>query len=57
MLGWAAVFATLAFVAGALGYFALAGVAASIAKILLFVFLTLLVLSFVVRALRGGSVV
>jgi uncharacterized membrane protein YtjA (UPF0391 family) len=57
MLGWALVFALLAFVAGALGYFALAGAAAGIAKLLFFVFLALLVVSFVVRALRGDSVV
>jgi uncharacterized membrane protein YtjA (UPF0391 family) len=57
MLGWAIVFAILALVAGALGFFALAGLAAVIAKALLFVFLILLVVSFIVRALRGGSVV
>ena len=34
MLGWALVFLVLAIVAGALGFFALAGLAASIAKIL-----------------------
>ena len=56
MLGWAAVFALLSLVAGALGYFALAGVAASAAKLLFFVFLALLIVSFVVRALKGDSV-
>ncbi len=57
MLGWAIVFAIAALIAGALGFFALAGVAATIAKALLFVFLILLVISFLARALRGGSVV
>lgn len=56
MLGWAAVFALLSFIAGALGYFALAGVAAEIAKLVFFVFLALLIVSFVVRALRGDNV-
>ena len=46
MLGWALTFLVLAIVAGLLGFFALAGIAASIAKILLFVFLVLLVISF-----------
>jgi uncharacterized membrane protein YtjA (UPF0391 family) len=57
MLGWSVVFAILAAVAGALGYFTLAGVAAGVAKILFFVFLALLVLNFVIRAVRGQSVV
>lgn len=56
MLGWALVFAILALVAGALGFFALAGFAASVAKFLFLVFIALLVLSFVMRALRGGPV-
>jgi uncharacterized membrane protein YtjA (UPF0391 family) len=57
MLGWAIAFAVLALIAGALGFFALAGVAATIAKFLLVVFIALLVVSFIMRALRGGSVV
>jgi uncharacterized membrane protein YtjA (UPF0391 family) len=40
-----------------LGFFALAGFAASVAKILFLVFLVLLVASFVMRAIRGQSVV
>ena len=55
MLGWAIAFAVLAIVAGALGFFALAGTAAVIAKFLLVVFVVLLVVSFVMRALRGGA--
>ena len=39
------------------GCFAWAGLAATIAKILFLIFLVLLVVSFIVRALRGGSVV
>jgi uncharacterized membrane protein YtjA (UPF0391 family) len=46
MLGWALTFLVLALVAGLLGFFALAGVAATIAKVLLLVFLVLLVVSF-----------
>jgi uncharacterized membrane protein YtjA (UPF0391 family) len=57
MLGWAIVFAVLAIVAGALGFFVLAGAAATIAKFLLLAFVVLLVISFLARALRGGSVV
>ncbi|HEY1927362.1 MAG TPA: DUF1328 domain-containing protein [Caulobacteraceae bacterium] len=57
MLGWALVFALLAVVAGGLGFFALAGIAASIAKILLLVFLVLLIASFVMGRGRGTPVV
>ena len=39
MLNWALTFFVLAIVAGLLGFFALAGLAAEIAKILLFAFL------------------
>jgi uncharacterized membrane protein YtjA (UPF0391 family) len=57
MLGWALIFFLLALAAGVLGFFALAGVAATIAKILFVVFLALLVVRFIVRAIRGESVV
>jgi uncharacterized membrane protein YtjA (UPF0391 family) len=57
MLGWALLFAILSLIAGALGFFALAGFAAAAAKLLFFIFLILLVISFVMRALRGNSVV
>lgn len=57
MLGWAIIFGVLAMAAAYLGFGMLAGVAASIAKVLFLVFLVLLVVSFVVRALRGRSVV
>jgi uncharacterized membrane protein YtjA (UPF0391 family) len=57
MLGWTLVFAILALVAGAMGFFALAGFAASVAKLLFFVFLVVLAISYPMRAIRGGSVV
>jgi uncharacterized membrane protein YtjA (UPF0391 family) len=57
MLGWALVFAVLAILAGVLGFGALAGLAATIAKVLFVVFLALLVVSFIIRAFRGQSVV
>ena len=44
-------------IAGILGFVALAGVAAAIAKVLFVVFLVVLVASFIVRAIRGESVV
>jgi len=55
MLGWALIFFMLAVVAGVLGFFALVGIAASIAKLLFLGFLTLLVIHFVMRAVRGRS--
>jgi uncharacterized membrane protein YtjA (UPF0391 family) len=57
MLGWALIFFLLAVVAGVLGFVALAGVAAAIAKVLFVVFLVVLVASFVIRAIRGESVI
>jgi len=57
MLGWAFVFFLLAVIAGWLGFFSLAGLSATIAQILFFVFLAFVVLGFVVRALRGESVI
>lgn len=45
MLGWALAFLFLALVAGLLGFFALAGLAAAIAKLLLLIFLVLLLVS------------
>ena len=57
MLGWAILFGVLALVAAYLGFGMLAGLAATIAKVLFLIFLVLLVVGFVVRALRGGSVI
>lgn len=56
MLGWALAFFILAIVAAALGFGGVAGASAGIAQILFFVFLALLVVTFVARALRGRSV-
>ena len=56
MLGWAAVFAVLAFLAGALGYFAVAGSAADLAWLFCIIALALIVVSFVERAVKGQSV-
>ncbi|HKD20688.1 MAG TPA: DUF1328 domain-containing protein [Rhizomicrobium sp.] len=55
MLGWALTFFILAVVAGLLGFFALAGLAAEIAKILLFAFLVLLLISVLSNAMRGRA--
>ena len=56
MLGWALAFFILALIAAALGFGGVAGASAGIAQVLFFVFLALLVLTFVARALRGRSV-
>ena len=56
MLGWSLTFAILALLAAFLGFGALAGFAASVAKLLFFISLILLVISFVMRAIRGNSV-
>ena len=55
MLSWALTFFVLAIVAGLLGFFALAGLAAEIAKILLFAFLVLLLISVFSGAVRGRA--
>ena len=52
MLSWAVTFFVLALLAGLLGFFALAGLAAGIAKILLFGFLALFVISLLSGAFR-----
>jgi uncharacterized membrane protein YtjA (UPF0391 family) len=55
MLSWALTFLVLALVAGILGFGVVSGAAAGIAKILFFVFLVLLVVSALSRALRGKT--
>lgn len=55
MLGWALTFFILAIVAAAFGFGGIAGASAGIAQLLFFVFLALLVVTFVARALRGQS--
>ena len=57
MLGGALVFAIIAVVAGWLGFMVLSSLAAVFAKVLFFVFLALLVLTFVIRAVKGRSVI
>lgn len=56
MLGWALAFFILAIVAAAFGFGGIAGASAGIAQLLFFVFLALLVITFVARAVRGRSV-
>jgi uncharacterized membrane protein YtjA (UPF0391 family) len=53
MLGWALTFLILSLIAAYMGFFAMAGLAASIAKLLLVVFLVLLIVSAFSGALRG----
>ena len=57
MLGWALAFFIFAVIAAALGFGGIAGASAGIAQILFFVFLALLVLTFVALAVRGKNVV
>lgn len=56
MLGWSILFLVLALIAGLFGFGGLASASAGIAKILFFVFLLLLVVSFTSRAIQGKSV-
>ncbi len=56
MLGWVITFAILALLAGILGFGGLAGSFAVIAKILLFVFLALFVISLIFGKGRGAVV-
>jgi len=53
MLNWTLIFLVVALIAAALGFTAIAGTAAGIAKILFFVFLLLLLASAVAGAFRG----
>ena len=57
MLGWSILFFILALVEGYMGFVGLAGIAATIAQVLFVLFLVVLVLSFVIRAFQGRSVV
>jgi uncharacterized membrane protein YtjA (UPF0391 family) len=54
MLYWAAVFLVIALIAGAMGFFTVAGTAAGIAKVLFFVFVVLFLLSIVFGGIRRG---
>ncbi len=49
MLHWTLVFLIVALIAAALGFFGVAGLAATIAKTLFFVFLILWLISFITR--------
>jgi uncharacterized membrane protein YtjA (UPF0391 family) len=55
MLGWALTFLILAVIAGFLGFIALAGLAAEIAKVLLFAFVILFLISALSNAVRGRA--
>lgn len=55
MLGWVLTFFILALIAGLLGFFTLAGLAAEIAKILPVAFVVLLVISLLSNAMRGRA--
>ena len=56
MLGWIIFFAVLALVFAVVGFGGLAGGFATIAQILFYVFIALLVVSFISRAVRGESI-
>ena len=56
MLGWALTFLVVALIACVLGFTSVAGAAMGIAKILLFVFLVLFVVSLVMHLMRGRGV-
>jgi uncharacterized membrane protein YtjA (UPF0391 family) len=56
MLYYAVVFLVIALIAGALGFFGVAGAAVGIAKILFFVFLVLFVVSLLVGRGRGAGI-
>ena len=55
MLGWAVLFFILAIIAAIFGFGNIAAGLATIGKILFFVFLILLVLALVARAVRGRT--
>lgn len=57
MLDWSLMFFVLAIVAAIFGFGAVATSFAFAAKILFFIFIALLIVSFTMRALRGSSVV
>jgi uncharacterized membrane protein YtjA (UPF0391 family) len=54
MLYYAIVFLVIALIAGALGFFGVAGAAVGIAKVLFFVFLVLFIVSLLVGRGRAG---
>ncbi len=54
MLTWTIMFLVIAIVAAILGFWAIAGASAFIAKILFVVFLVLFLISMLARAMRGN---
>lgn len=56
MLSWSLTFFILALIAAVLGFGGMAGTFTSIAQVLFGVFLLLLIVSFVARAVQGRSV-
>jgi len=55
MITWAIIFLVLAVAAAIFGFGGLAGTFVGIAKILFFVFLALLIITLIFRAIRGRS--
>ncbi len=55
MFRWALAFFILALIAAFLGFYAMAGLAAEIAKLLLVAFVVLLVISLITGRTRGGT--
>jgi len=55
MLNYAITFLIIALIAGVLGFFAIAGLAATIAKVLFFIFLVAFVISLVAGRGRGRA--
>ena len=55
MLGWALTFLIIAILAGALGFSGVAGAASSVAVVLFYVFLGLLLVMGIARAVRGQT--
>jgi uncharacterized membrane protein YtjA (UPF0391 family) len=53
LLGWALAFLIIGLIAAAFGFSGLAGAAATIAKVLFFVFIILFVLSLAAHVVRG----
>ncbi|HSJ98946.1 MAG TPA: DUF1328 family protein [Myxococcota bacterium] len=53
MLGWALTFFIVALIAAALGFTGIAGAASSVAQLLFFVFLALLIVAGIASAVRG----
>jgi uncharacterized membrane protein YtjA (UPF0391 family) len=55
MLKWIVIFLFLSIIAGLFGFVVIVGVAASIAKLLFYVFLALLVVSMLMHVLKGNN--